>query len=178
MGSVKHIFSSIHILSFCHIVLLTFSNVLVQYPFELFGFHTTWGAFTYPAIFILTDLTTRIASAQKARRIVFLSMIPGLIISYYLAGSIESSSHDLINNLFVIHILPLRIALASFFAYLFGQLLDIYVFQHIRNNNKWYLAPILSTTVGNLFDTLLFFTIAFYHCGHSFLSAHWPEIAL
>ena len=170
--------SSITILAASHIFLLTISNVLVQYPFELFGYHTTWGAFTYPAIFILTDLTTRLTSAQVARKIIYLSMAPGLLISYLIASYIEVADHLSWGVFTTIHRLPLRVALACLIAYTAGQLLDIFVFQHYRNNSTWWLAPSLATTLGNLIDTILFFGIAFYHSTNLFLSQHWPEIAL
>lgn len=168
---------SVKLLSIGHILLLTISNVLVQYPFELFGYHTTWGAFSYPAIFILTDLTTRLANAQDARVIVYRSMFPGLIISYIVASYIETSGLSL-SDLFTVHVMPLRIALACFCAYVLGQILDIFVFQRYRANSSWWLAPILSTTVGNIVDTVVFFAIAFYHCSNPFLSQHWTEIAI
>ncbi|KTD44823.1 7-cyano-7-deazaguanine/7-aminomethyl-7-deazaguanine transporter [Legionella quateirensis] len=167
--------TSTRILSFCHIFLITISNILVQYPIELLGFHTTWGAFTYPAIFILTDLTTRISSATTARNIIFRSMIPGLVISYCVASYLETQNWG---DFFVLHPMPLRIAFACFIAYVVGQLLDIFVFQRYRNNSSWWLAPTLSTTVGNFIDTILFFAIAFYHSSNPFLNQHWPEIAV
>lgn len=168
----------IQMLCICHIFLLTISNVLVQYPFELFGFHTTWGAFTYPAIFILTDLTVRLSSAKHARHIIFLSMFPGLLISYAAASYIEVANRISWQDLFVIHPIPLRIAFACFCAYLVGQLIDIFVFQRLRANSSWWLAPMLSSTAGNLIDTYLFFSIAFYHSSNPFLSQHWMEIAM
>ena len=160
-------FFSNKMLSSCHIGLLALSNLLVQYPFELFGYATTWGAFTYPMIFILTDLTTRLRTAHAARQIIFQSMLPALFISYGITAAIGDTHH----------FLTLRIAFASFTAYAVGQLLDIFVFQTYRNRAAWWIAPALSSTVGNLIDTLLFFSIAFYHCNHSFLSQHWVEIA-
>ena len=169
-------FFSVKILSVCHVFLIIISNVLVQYPFDLLGFHTTWGAFTYPAIFILTDLTTRITSANQARTIIVCSMIPGLLCSYLIAGFIETGNLSW-NNLLVLHLMPLRIASACLVAYVIGQLLDISLFQHYRNRSSWWLAPTLSSAFGNLIDTILFFSIAFYHSSNSFLSQHWPEIA-
>lgn len=158
-----------------HILLITLSNILVQYPFELFGCHTTYGAFTYPAIFILTDLTIRLYSTKKAKQIVIQSMFPALLISYILATSFEVHDWpDIFNN---IHMIPFRIAIASFLAYVLGQGLDIWVFQHYRNNHSWWVAPTLSTSIGNLFDTYIFFAIAFYHSSNAFLSEHWLEIA-
>ncbi|HAT8877925.1 TPA: 7-cyano-7-deazaguanine/7-aminomethyl-7-deazaguanine transporter [Legionella pneumophila subsp. pneumophila] len=161
-----------------HIFLITLSNVLVQYPFDMMGFHTTWGAFTYPAIFILTDLTTRIATANEARKIIMLSMTPGLILSYLVASYIEAGNNLNESGLSILHLMPLRIALACFIAYVVGQLLDVAVFQRYRNRPAWWLAPTLSAVAGNFIDTALFFTIAFYHCSNPFLSQNWPEIAM
>ncbi len=165
---------SLRFLSLAHICLLTISNVLVQYPFYLFGFHTTWGAFSYPLIFITTDLTTRLFGAAMARQVVFRSMLPGLISSYCLACVFNQDS----SRLFMLPELPLRIAGACFCAYVIGQLLDILVFQRVNNNRSWWLAPTLATSISNVIDTLVFFSLAFYHCGNPFLSQHWMEIAL
>ena len=165
---------TLYALTASHILLLTISNLLVQYPFTLFGFHTTWGAFSYPAIFILTDLTVRLSDARYARAIIFRSMIPGLILSYLIASYIEAPNGL---DLSLIHIMPFRIALACFIAYVLGQVLDVTVFQRYRNQSSWWVAPILSSTVGNIVDTILFFAIAFYHCSNPFLSQHWVEIA-
>ncbi len=158
-----------------HVSLLTLSNVLVQYPFELFGLHTTWGALTYPVIFILTDLTIRLSNAAKARRIIMYSMLPGLILSYVIAVYFDTSSTHIFST---VYFMPLRIAAACFIAYVVGQLLDIFVFQRYRTQNRWWLAPICSSTIGNIVDTILFFSIAFYHCSNPFLSEHWLDIAL
>lgn len=141
-----------------HVLIICLSNVLVLYPFELFGFKTTWGAFVYPFIFILTDLITRLAGQKKARKIILIAMLPGLISSY------------LISNY-------LRIAFASFCAYVLGQLLDITIFQKLRSDKNWWVAPSISTAVGNFFDTYVFFFVAFYHGSNAFLSANWLEIA-
>ncbi len=168
----------IKILCIFHIFLLTISNILVQYPFELFGFHTTWSAFTYPAIFILTDLTVRLSSASLARKIIFMSMFPGLLISYGVAIYLEVANTLSWQHIFVINSMPLRIALGCFFAYLIGQLLDIFVFQRVRKSSSWWLAPLLSSTAGNMIDTLVFFFVAFYHSSNLFLSQHWIEIAI
>ncbi len=68
-----------------HLVIIASSNYLVQLPFTIFGFHTTWGAFTFPFIFLATDLTVRIFGAQLARKIIFLVMLPALAVSYFLS---------------------------------------------------------------------------------------------
>ncbi|CDZ76098.1 Inner membrane protein YhhQ [Legionella massiliensis] len=163
---------SLYWLALAHILLICLSNTLVQYPFVLFGFHTTWGAFSYPLIFILTDLTTRLFGQEKARKIIFLAMFPGLICSYLISNFFSYG------NVFVANVFALRIALASFCAYVLGQLLDIIVFQRLRENSKWWVAPSVSNIFGNLLDTYVFFFTAFYQCSNAFLSAHWPEIAM
>lgn len=163
----------IQILSLIHISLIVISNILVQYPFQILGFHTTWGAFAYPLIFITTDLTTRLLGKMIARKIVFRSMLPGLVISYGLACFFNVDNY----MLGVFPELPLRIALACFCAYVSGQLLDICVFQYFRQNKSWWLAPALSASAGNLLDTFIFFFLAFYHCNNSYLNQHWIEIA-
>lgn len=150
----------------------------MQYPFELFGYHTTWGAFTYPFIFILTDLTTRLSNAKISRNIIFISMLPGLLISYFIASSLEVMGALNWNNVFTLHYMPLRIAFACFVAYAIGQLIDVFIFQRLPNSSSWWIAPAVSTTIGNIIDTLLFFTIAFYHSSNPFLNQHWPEIAM
>lgn len=170
--------SLLKLLIVSHIFIITISNILVQYPFELFGYHTTWGAFTYPFIFILTDLTTRLSNTRTARNIIFISMIPGLLISYIIASSIEIAGSLSWDNLCTLHYMPFRVALACFVAYAIGQLMDIFIFQRFRNNTSWWMAPAFSTTIGNIIDTFLFFTIAFYHSKNPFLNQHWPEIAI
>ena len=165
-------------LSVCHVLLITISNILVQFPFEVFGYHTTWGAFTYPVIFIMTDLTTRIFHAKAARNIIFHSMLPGLVISYMIASHFGTTDAQVSAGLFVIHPMPLRIAFACFIAYTVSQLLDVFVFQKLRHKMSWCVAPAISSTIANLIDTILFFSVAFYHCGNPFLSQHWLEIAM
>jgi queuosine precursor transporter len=160
-------------LSCAHISLIVLSNILVQYPFQFFGLHTTWGAFSYPLIFVITDLTTRLIGAKEARKVIFKSMFPGLLVSFVLASLFNESDYPL----GIFYELPLRIAFACFSAYVIGQLLDISVFQRIRKNSSWWFGPTLATTLGNIIDTFTFFTLAFYHCHHPFLNQHWLEIA-
>jgi uncharacterized integral membrane protein (TIGR00697 family) len=161
----------IYLLSLVHLLLLSLSNILVQYPFQLFGLQTTWGAFSYPCIFIVSDLTVRATSAQFARRIIVRTLLPGLIISYVFASHLEG-------NILSFHPMPLRITFACLIAYLLGQFLDIAIFQKFRAQSKWWLAPFISNSISNIIDTMLFFSIAFYHCSNPILKQHWPEIAL
>lgn len=161
-----------------HLVIIASSNYLVQLPFTVFGFHTTWGAFTFPFIFLATDLTVRIFGAALARRIIFAVMVPSLLISYVLSvlfyqGEFQGLSHLNEFNLFVA-----RIAAASFMAYLLGQILDIHVFNRLRQTRQWWVAPSCSTLFGNAIDTLAFFAIAFYKSPDAFMAENWVEIAL
>lgn len=158
-------------LVFAHVLIICLSNTLVQYPFVLFGFHTTWGAFSYPLIFILTDLSTRFGGAKQARLIILLAMIPALLCSYFI------SNYFSLNAIFAYNSLVLRIAFASFVAYILGQLLDITIFQKLRQRGNWWLAPTVATCFGNLFDTYCFFFIAFFQGVDGFLAQHWLEIA-
>lgn len=147
----------------------------MQYPFAVLGVHSTWGAITYPLIFILSDMTTRLWGVVIARKVVFFSMIPGLFLSYFVTCCFAK---DIDTYFFTLYIMPFRIACACFIAYVVGQVLDIALFQRFRSNSNWWFAPIIASAGGNLIDTILFFTIAFYKCSDSFLSVHWPEIAL
>ena len=153
-----------------HVVIICLSNTLVQYPFVLWGLRTTWGAFSYPLIFILTDLTTRLLGPESARKTIFAAMIPGLLCSYLISNWYAHGVLLAYNNL------VLRIAFASFCAYVAGQLLDITIFQRLRQQAKWWVAPAVSTIFGNLFDTYSFFFVAFYQSNNAFLSTHWFEI--
>ncbi|MDA7745724.1 7-cyano-7-deazaguanine/7-aminomethyl-7-deazaguanine transporter [Psychromonas sp.] len=160
-----------------HIIIICASNYLVQLPFTIFGWHTTWGAFSFPFVYLATDLTVRIFGQKSARVIIFKAMVPALIISYFVGvlfhqGLFQGASALVEFNSFVF-----RIAFASFAAYLLGQLLDIKVFARLRKNKSWWVAPTASTIFGNLLDTLVFFSFAFYASTDSFMAANWPEIA-
>lgn len=161
-----------------HLILITLSNVLVQYPFTVLGLHTTWGALTYPMIFILTDLTVRTQGPEMARKVIFTAMLPSLLISYAAAVLSKGGEFQGLSSLYSLHWLPARIAIACFAAYSVGQLLDIKVFQQFRQQGQWWLAPAVSSTLGNFIDTAIFFSVAFYHSTDSFLGTHWPEIAM
>ena len=160
-----------------HILIICVSNYLVQLPFQLFGYHTTWGAFSFPFVYLATDLTVRIFGQQAARSIILKAMIPALMISYVMGVMFHQGSFQGTDSLAQWNTFVFRIAFASFAAYLIGQLMDIKVFARIRASRSWWVAPAASTLVGNLVDTLVFFSIAFYASSDSFMAAHWPEIA-
>ncbi len=160
-----------------HIFIIAASNYLVQIPFQIFGLHTTWGTFSFPFIFLATDLTVRIFGASEARKIIFGAMLPALVISYLVSVLFFEGKFQGIAGLSALDTFVFRIALASFIAYVLGQLLDIKVFAKLRRNKRWWVAPSASTVLGNLLDTIIFYGIAFYASTDAFMAAHWPEIA-
>ena len=118
--------------------LVALSNVLVQYPL---GDWLTWGAFTYPVCFLVTDLTNRMHGAATARRVVYVGFAAAVVLSIVLATP--------------------RIAVASGLAFLVAQLLDVSIFDRMRRR-IWWQAPLVSSMLGSAVDTALFFSIAFY----------------
>ncbi|WP_421847678.1 7-cyano-7-deazaguanine/7-aminomethyl-7-deazaguanine transporter [Marinomonas sp.] len=165
-------------LAMFHLLIIASSNYLVQIPFTVSGFHTTWGAFTFPFIFLATDLTVRIFGAVLARKIIFLVMIPSLIVSYVLSVVFAQGEFQGFGALSSMNTFVGRIAIASLMAYLLGQVLDIQVFNRLRQLKQWWVAPAASTLFGNGLDTLAFFGIAFYQSPDPFMAQHWQEIAL
>lgn len=108
-------------LSLFHLLVITSSNYLVQLPVSIFGFHTTWGAFSFPFIFLATDLTVRIFGAPLARRIIFAVMIPALLISYVISSLFYMGSWQGFGALAHFNLFVARIATASFMAYALGR---------------------------------------------------------
>ncbi len=125
------------------IVIVVAANILVQHPVHFMGLgdHLTWGALSYPITFLITDLTNRHFGPAKARQVVLAGFVIGVLLSIVLATP--------------------RIALASGIAFLFGQLLDIGVFNRLRRL-EWWRAPLIGSLAGSAIDTALFFSIAFY----------------
>lgn len=123
------------------------SNILVQF---LFGQWLTWGAFTYPFSFLVTDLTNRIQGPVAARKVVVAGFVVGVICSL-IGTQIMGEFGPLVT---------VRIAVGSGLAFLVAQLMDVFVFDRLRSGN-WWRAPLISTLVGSSLDTALFFTIAF-----------------
>lgn len=165
-------------LSLFHLLVITSSNYLVQLPITIFGFHTTWGAFSFPFIFLATDLTVRIFGAPLARRIILAVMAPALLISYGVSSLFYMGEYQGFAALGDFNLFVARIAAASFMAYALGQILDVHVFNRLRQSRHWWLAPTASTLFGNISDTLAFFFIAFWRSPDPFMAEHWVEIAL
>lgn len=127
------------------------SNILVQF---LFGQWLTWGAFTYPLAFLVTDLMNRIYGAAAARQVVFAGFIVGVFCS------IIGTQVMLQGDGFTYPAVTLRIAIGSGLAFLTAQLIDVSIFDRLREGS-WWRAPLASTLIGSTLDTALFFTIAF-----------------
>ncbi|QLE87499.1 7-cyano-7-deazaguanine/7-aminomethyl-7-deazaguanine transporter [Shewanella sp. Scap07] len=161
-----------------HILIICASNYLVQLPFQIFGLHTTWGAFSFPFVYLATDLTVRIFGQAAARKIILKAMLPALVISYLVGVMFHNGLYQGAGALAEFNSFVFRIAFASFAAYLVGQLMDITVFAKLRKQQTWWIAPAASTVIGNLVDTLVFFSLAFYASTDSFMAVHWPEIAM
>ena len=141
-----------------HIAVIALANYAVQFTASVGGYDFTWGMFVFPLAILATDLTVRLSTQQNARVIVAVAYVPALVISALLAGW--------------------RIGIASGCAYLAGQLLDISVFQKIRERAKlWWMAPLVSTFFANIIDTYVFFAAAFYRSEDAFMAANWPELA-
>ena len=162
-----------------HILIVIASNYLVQLPMTLLGFHSTWGAFSFPFIFLATDLTVRLIGTAAARRVIAGAMLPALIASYAVGVLFQDGRFNGAQALAQFNTFVFRIALASFAAYVLGQLMDIQVFDRIRQRSRaWWLAPASASVVGLALDTLVFFSIAFWRSPDPFMAAHWIEIGL
>ncbi len=123
------------------------SNILMQF---LFGQWLTWGAFTYPLAFLVTDIMNRVYGREAARRVVFVGFVVGLICSF-IGTQIMGEYGPLVT---------LRIAIGSGIAFLTAQLIDISIFNRLRSG-RWWKAPVVSSVIGSTTDTALFFSIAF-----------------
>lgn len=161
-----------------HIIIIIASNYLVQLPVEILGFHSTWGAFSFPFIFLATDLTVRLIGKAQARWVIAQVMLPALFASYVVSVLFHEGKFNEFSALLEFNAFVFRIALASFAAYVLGQLLDIQVFDRVRRTwSTWWLAPALSAVLGQALDTLVFFGVAFWRSSDAFMAANWVEIA-
>ena len=141
------------ILAFTMALIVALSNYLVQFPIKYLNLQDlfTYGAFSYPIAFLLTDLANRRYGKIIARKIVYIGFILGLVLT--LCFSTDFSN-----------LISKRIAAGSGTAFLLAQLLDVQVFDKLRKK-IWYVAPLVSSLIGSLIDTFLFFSIAFYGTG-------------
>ena len=141
------------LLSFLMGVVVLSSNYLVQFPVNYYGFNEilTYGAFSYPIAFLITDLANRSFGKLVARKIVYLGFFLG--IGFTILFSTDFADY-----------ISIRIAIGSGFAFLVSQLLDVQIFDKLRKK-KWFIAPLTSSIIGSTIDTFLFFSISFYATG-------------
>ena len=150
------------------IIVITVSNFLVSIPIEFLNLKLTWSAFSFPLVVLAIDLTIRILGKSIARATIAISY-PFAIISSISVLLIEGSS---VNE-------ALRIGFASASAYGISTLLDVYIFQVIREKYKyWWLAPSVSTVFANVIDTFVFFYAAFFNSTDDYMKENWTEIAV
>ena len=134
-------------------VVVLSSNYLVQFPINYYGLEEilTYGAFSYPIAFLITDLANRSYGKLVARKIVYIGFAIGVSFTFLFSTNFT----DLIS---------LRIAIGSGTAFLIAQLLDVQIFDNLRKK-KWFIAPLTSSIIGSIVDTFLFFSISFYATG-------------
>ena len=153
-------------LSFFMGTVVLVSNYLVQFPIKYYGLDEilTYGAFSYPIAFLITDLTNRSYGKQAARKIVYFGFFLGIILTLYFSTNFS----DLIS---------IRIAIGSGTAFITAQLIDIQIFDKLRNK-KWFVAPLTSSLFGSVIDTFLFFSISFYGTGINWVSLSLGDLAV
>ncbi len=154
------------ILSFIMGVVVLLSNFLVQFPVNYYGLNEmlTYGAFSYPVAFLITDLTNRTYGKIIARKIVYFGFLIGIIFTLFFSTNFTD-------------VISIRIAVGSGTAFLIAQLLDVQIFDKLRKNS-WYIAPLISSSIGSLVDTFLFFSIAFYGTGVPWLTLSLGDLAV
>ena len=134
-------------------VIVLVSNYLVQFPINKFGLESilTYGAFSYPIAFLITDLSNRVYGKNGAKKIVYFGFSIGILFTLIFSTNFG----DLIS---------IRIAIGSGTAFIVAQLLDVQIFDKLRKK-KWFIAPLASSMIGSVIDTFLFFSISFFGSG-------------
>ena len=153
-------------LSFIMGVIVLASNYLVQFPIKYYGLEEilTYGAFSYPVAFLITDLANRSYGKVIARKIVYIGFIIGIVFTLFFSTNFA----DLIS---------VRIAIGSGTAFLVAQLLDVQIFDQLRKK-KWFVAPLTSSLIGSTIDTFLFFSISFYATGIPWVTLSLGDLAV
>ena len=154
------------LLSFLIGVVVLSSNYLVQFPIKYYGLEEilTYGAFTYPIAFLITDLANRSYGKLAARKIVYTGFIIGIAFTLFFSTNFS----DLIS---------VRIAIGSGTAFIVAQLLDVQIFDKLRKK-EWFVAPLTSSFIGSLVDTFLFFSISFYGTGVPWVTLSVGDLAV
>ena len=146
-------------------VVLT-SNYLVQFPIKYYGLEEilTYGAFSYPIAFLITDLANRSYGKEIAKRTVYVGFVIGIVFTFFFSTNFT----DLVS---------LRIAIGSGVAFLVAQLLDVQIFDQLRKK-RWFVAPLTSSLIGSTIDTFLFFSISFYATGIPWVTLSLGDLAV
>ena len=152
------------ILAFLMALVVALSNYLVQFPVSYIGLEEllTYGAFSYPVAFLITDLSNRRYGKNTAKKIVYLGFILGAILTFYFSTNYS----DLIS---------IRIAIGSGTAFLVAQLIDVNIFDRLRKR-IWFIAPLASSLIGSSIDTFLFFSISFYGTGINWVTLSFGDL--
>ena len=153
-------------LSFLMGVVVLASNYLVQFPVRYYGLEKilTYGAFSYPIAFLITDLANRSYGKIIAKKVVYIGFVIGIIFTVLFSTNFG----DLIS---------IRIAFGSGTAFIVAQLLDVQIFDKLRKR-KWFVAPFISSLIGSSVDTLLFFSISFYATGVPWVTLSLGDLAV
>lgn len=154
------------LLSFSMGVVVLSSNFLVQFPVKYYQLEEilTYGAFSYPIAFLITDLSNRSFGKIVARKIVYFGFALGICFTFFFSTNFA----DLIS---------IRIAIGSGTAFLVAQLLDVQIFDKLRKK-KWFIAPLTSSIIGSTVDTFLFFSISFYSTGIPWFTLSLGDLAV
>jgi len=152
------------LLAFLMAIVVAISNYLVQFPIKYFDLENllTYGAFSYPVAFLITDLSNRKYGKKVAKKIVYLGFILGVFLTLYFSTNYS----DLIS---------IRIAIGSGTAFLVAQLIDVHIFDRLREK-IWFIAPLASSLVGSSIDTFIFFSISFYGTGVNWVSLSFGDL--
>tara|TARA_B100000315_G_scaffold46286_1_gene41069 strand:- start:51 stop:605 length:555 start_codon:yes stop_codon:yes gene_type:complete len=153
-------------LSFLMGVVVLSSNYLVQFPINYYGLEKilTYGAFSYPIAFLITDLANRSYGKLVARKIVYVGFVVGITFTLLFSTNFA----DLIS---------IRIAIGSGTAFMIAQLLDVQIFDKLRKK-KWFVAPLTSSFMGSTVDTFLFFSISFYATGIPWITLSLGDLSV
>lgn len=150
-----------------HTFIIALSNYLVTIKFDIWGVKLTWAAFTFPLVVVATDLTIRLINKENARAVINVAFIPAIIASILVIAASGAPNS-----------VAIRIGIASGCAYLVSSLLDVYVFQKVRERlTMWFWAPALAAVFANVLDTFTFFAVAFYNSANEYMAANWHIIA-
>ena len=147
-------------------IVVIVSNYLVQFPVKFYDLENllTYGAFSYPITFLITDLANRAFGKKAARYIVLVGFFIGIILTLFISTNFED-------------IISIRIAIGSATAFFIAQNLDVNIFYRLRKK-VWYVAPLTSSVIGSINDTFLFFSIAFYNTGIPWFTLALGDLAV